>query len=37
MISTIITAMELGDVALNDIKGYAWRSFAQIIDISSIK
>lgn len=34
MISTTITAMESGDVALNDVKGYAWKSFAQSIGIN---
>jgi AcrR family transcriptional regulator len=33
MISTTITAMESGDVAINDIKYYAWKSFAQSIGI----
>jgi AcrR family transcriptional regulator len=33
MISTTITAMESGDVAINDIKRYAWYSFARSIGI----
>ncbi|MEO3405646.1 hypothetical protein AAFN85_17170 [Mucilaginibacter sp. CAU 1740] len=33
MISTTITAIESGDVALNDVKRYAWKSFAQSIGI----
>lgn len=33
MISTTITAIESGDVAINDIKPYAWKSFAQSIGI----
>jgi AcrR family transcriptional regulator len=33
MISTTITAMESGDVDINDIKRYAWDSFARSIGI----
>jgi AcrR family transcriptional regulator len=35
MISTTITAMESGDVAVNDIKRFAWKSFAQSIGIKN--